>query len=37
MQEKMISAKNLVKSFTNGITKQIIINNLDFIRMILPL
>lgn len=29
MQEKIISVKNLVKSFTNGDTKQTIINNLD--------
>lgn len=29
MQEKIISAKNLVKSFTNGNTKQTIINKLD--------
>lgn len=29
MQEKIISVKNLVKSFNNGVTKQTIINNLD--------
>lgn len=29
MKEKIISAKNLVKSFNSGNTKQIIINNLD--------
>lgn len=29
MQEKIISTKNLVKSFKNGNTEQIIINNLD--------
>lgn len=29
MQEKIISVKNLVKSFNNGETKQTIINNLD--------
>ena len=29
MKEKIISAKNLVKSFTNGTTKQTIINKLD--------
>lgn len=29
MQEKIISAKNLVKSFKNGNTNQTIINNLD--------
>lgn len=29
MQEKIISVKNLVKSFTNGDTKQTIINKLD--------
>lgn len=29
MKEKIISAKNLVKSFNSGNTKQVIINNLD--------
>lgn len=29
MQEKIISTKNLVKSFKNGNTEQIIINNID--------
>lgn len=29
MKEKIISVKNLVKSFNNGVTEQTIINNLD--------